>query len=124
MLSAAKNVVHRRMTLQANEAVGPHLVLRSRARLWLWCFAMLGGGPVQAGTNFITQPLSLPDSVNIALRQNPGIRRAQKELEAVQGIVMQTRAIAIPKVRLAGFYSAAETSDVDIISTTNFSFGN
>lgn len=87
-------------------------------------FALLIATRTGATTNFITQPLSLSDTVNLALKQNPGVRRAQKELEAVEGIVMQTRAIAIPKVRLAGFYSAAEPSDVDIITATNFSFGN
>ena len=84
----------------------------------------LSGGIARPATNFVTTPLSLVDSVNLALRQNPGIRRAQKELEAVQGMVLQTRAIAIPKVRLSGFYTAADPNDVDIITTTNFSFGN
>ena len=58
------------------------------------------------GTNvFTTQPLSLADTINIALRQNPNIMRAQKDVEAAQGVVVQSRAIAIPKVRAAGSYS-------------------
>src|SRR5215471_15431990 len=41
-------------------------------------------------------PLSLADAVNLALHQSPAILRAQKQLEANQGISVQTRAIALP----------------------------
>ncbi|MGO8927786.1 MAG: TolC family protein [Limisphaerales bacterium] len=74
--------------------------------------------------NFVPQPLSLADAVNLALQRNPNILRAQKDLEAAQGIVIQTRAIAIPKVSLAGNYSAAEPSDVDTITSPSLTFGN
>jgi outer membrane protein TolC len=78
-----------------------------------------------SGTNgFITQPISLADAVNIALAQNPNIRRAQKDLEASQGVVIQTRAIAVPKVRMTGEYDAKQRSDVDIISTNGFVLGS
>jgi len=36
-------------------------------------------------------PLSLAEALNLALRQSPSILRAQKDLEASQGIVVQTR---------------------------------
>jgi outer membrane protein TolC len=62
---------------------------------------------------FITAPISRVDAINIALRQNPNIRKAQKDLEASQGVVIQTRAIAIPKVEVTGHYSAVAPSDVD-----------
>ena len=55
-----------------------------------------------ATNTFLPQPLSLADAVNLALQRNPNILRAQKDLEAAQGVVIQTRAIAIPKVSLAG----------------------
>ena len=53
------------------------------------------------GTNNLlnSQPLSLADAVNLALKQNPAILRAQKDLEAARGVVIQTRAVVIPKVR-------------------------
>ena len=77
-----------------------------------------------SGTNnYIPQPLSLADAVNLALRQNPNILRAQKDLEAAQGVVIQTRAIAIPKVNLAGSFSAAQPSDVDTVNSPIFTFG-
>src|SRR4051812_24442521 len=56
-----------------------------------------------AGTNqFVTEPISLTDAVNIALQQSPTIRKAQKDVEATHGVVIQTRAIAIPKVQVTG----------------------
>src|SRR5207302_11385965 len=37
-------------------------------------------------------------------------------LEAAQGVVIQTRAIAIPKIKITGSYSAVQPSDVDTVS--------
>ncbi len=71
---------------------------------------------------FISSPLSLADAVNIALRQNPNVMRAQKDLEASQGVVIQTRAIAIPKVRAAGSFNAVQSTDIDAPNLPNFTF--
>jgi outer membrane protein TolC len=68
-------------------------------------------------------PLSLADAVNLALSQSPTILRAQKELEASQGIVVQTRAIALPTLAIAGTFAAVQKTDVDVIETPDFSFG-
>ncbi len=62
---------------------------------------------------FITEPLSLADAVNVALRQNPAVLQAEKDLAVAQGVAVQTRAIALPKVRVAGAYEALQPSDVD-----------
>jgi outer membrane protein len=80
-------------------------------------------GSVSASNNFIPQPLSLADAVNLALQRNPNILRAQKDMEIAQGIIIQTRAIAIPKVNLGGSYSAAQASDVDTVENPLFTFG-
>jgi len=77
-----------------------------------------------ATNSFIPQPLSLADAVNLALQRNASVLRAQKDLEAAEGIAIQTRAIAIPKVNLTGSYSAAASSDVDTATTPTFTFGN
>ena len=84
------------------------------------------GSPRSPATNaFITQPLSLADAVNVALRQNPNIMRAQKDLEAAQGVVVQTRAIAIPKLKAAGGYTGVQSTDIDTpnVPNMNFAFG-
>jgi outer membrane protein len=83
------------------------------------------GQSLPATNVFTTQPLSLTDTINIALQQNPNIMRAQKDLEAAQGVVIQTRAIAIPKVQAAGSYSGVQNTDVDTprVVIPNFNFG-
>jgi outer membrane protein TolC len=69
--------------------------------------------PPGTAATFPTQPLSLAETLDIALRRNPAILKAQKDLEAAQGIAVQTRAIVVPKVRITGNYSAVQPSDVD-----------
>jgi outer membrane protein TolC len=73
--------------------------------------------------NFIPQPLSLADAVSLALQRNPTILRAQKDLEVAQGVVIQTRAIAIPKLNSVGNFSAAQASDVDTLTVPGMTFG-
>jgi outer membrane protein len=67
-------------------------------------------------------PISLADAINLALRQNPAILRAQKDVEASQGIAIQTRAIALPALAINGNYAAAQRSDVDVIEVPGFGF--
>jgi outer membrane protein TolC len=74
------------------------------------------------GQSFST-PLSLADAINLALHQNPNLSRAQKDLEATQGVVIQTRAIALPTVGVAGSYGAVERSDIDVFEAPGFTFG-
>ena len=50
---------------------------------------------------WITRPLSLLDCLNIALQQNGTILKARSDLEASQGVIVQTRAIALPQLRPA-----------------------
>ena len=57
-----------------------------------------------AAPDWLTRPLSLADSLNIALEQNPTILKAKNDLEAQYGVVIQTRAIAIPKVQTSSGY--------------------
>jgi len=82
----------------------------------------LGAGSTEiaaAATNapatLLTQPLSLAEAVDFALRQNTAILRAQKDLEVTAGVVVQTRAIALPKLGFAGGYSATQSTDLDVL---------
>ncbi len=61
----------------------------------------------------LERPLSLAEAVDLALQRNPAILRSKKDIEATQGIILQTRAIAIPKVRFTGDFSAMQDTDVD-----------
>lgn len=75
------------------------------------------------GTNFLAQPLSLADTVNMALRQNAGVLRAQKDIEATEGVILQTRAIALPRVGITGNYSATDAGDIDTLPELGVPFG-
>ena len=111
-------------------ATSPSLGLAQLALLFLavaWVFvpALRAQPPASpAATNaVIPQPLSLADAVNLALQRNPNILRGQKDLEVAHGVVIQTRAIAIPKLNLTGNYSNVEKTDIDMISGQGFTYG-
>ena len=44
---------------------------------------------------WVTRPLALIDTLNIALAQNATILKAQNDLEAAHGVVIQTRRSAV-----------------------------
>jgi len=50
-------------------------------------------------STWLSRPLAMEDALNLALRQNSAILKGKTDLEAAHGVVVQTRAVAIPKVR-------------------------
>jgi outer membrane protein len=62
---------------------------------------------------WITRPLSLMDCLNIALQQNGTILKAKSDLEAQQGVVVQTRAVALPQLTATGKYTDTEPSAIE-----------
>lgn len=69
-----------------------------------------------SATNSITdisRPLSLVDCLNIALQQNATILKAQNDLQASHGIVIQTRAVALPQVTANGSYTRTQRSNIE-----------
>ncbi len=93
---------------------------------WLCALLMAAPGFVFGGTNdFFSRPLSLAEAINLALEQNPAILRARKDIEAAEGIRLQFRAVAMPKVAISGAYDAAEPGDVDTLRAPgDITFGN
>lgn len=71
------------------------------------------------------RPLSLADCLNLAEAQNGAIAAAKKELEASEGVVIQTRAIVIPKLQATGNFTTVEDSSLEVAQTPlgNFNFG-
>jgi len=70
----------------------------------------------ETNTNFpgwLTQPLSLQEALNLALKNNRAILKSERDLEASQGIALQTRAIAIPKLRAGGNYTQVDPDSVE-----------
>jgi outer membrane protein TolC len=100
------------------------------ATLWAFGPQSRGAASAPATSSLLTQPMSLADAVNLALRQNPNIIRAQKDLEVTEGVVIQTRAIALPKLGVIGDYKALSPGDLDTVPITiggpnqTFTFGS
>ena len=67
---------------------------------------------------WLSRPLSLADSLNIALQQNPTILKAKNDLEAQYGVVVQTRAVALPQLQGTGQYKYIESRALDSIPGT------
>jgi outer membrane protein TolC len=72
-----------------------------------------------ANTNlpaWLTQPLPLMDCLNLALQQNATILKAKNDLEASYGIVVQTRAVALPHVQATGQYKDTDPHAIESLT--------
>jgi outer membrane protein len=79
------------------------------------------------GTNALPwgqEPLSLNQAINIALDRNYAIRKSRHDLEAAHGIAVQTRAVALPKLRVMGDYQATDQVETFSFGTNDVSFEN
>ncbi len=87
--------------------------------LMLACFIAGSKAPAQNTTiatnapDWITRPLSLVDCLNLALSQNATILKAKSDLQANYGIVIQTRAVALPHVIASGQYKRTERNAIE-----------
>lgn len=61
---------------------------------------------------WLSRPLSVADTLNIALAQNATILKAKNDLEASYGVVVQTRAVALPQVQASAKYQDNEITFV------------
>ena len=57
---------------------------------------------------WLTQPLSLLGALNIALQQNAAILKGKNDLQASYGLVVQTRAVALPQVQATGQFKRTD----------------
>jgi TolC family type I secretion outer membrane protein len=64
---------------------------------------------------WLSRPLSLADTLNTALAQNATILKAKNDLEASHGVVVQTRAVALPQLTAAGQYKRTDRSLIESI---------
>src|SRR5476649_2792872 len=62
---------------------------------------------------WISRPLSLVDCLNIALQQNATILKGKNDLEASHGVVVQTRAVALPQLTAAGQYKYTDPNAIE-----------
>ncbi|MBL9137395.1 MAG: TolC family protein [Verrucomicrobiales bacterium] len=63
------------------------------------------------------RPLSVADCLNLAEAQNGTIAAAKKDLEASEGVVIQTRAILLPKLQASGNFTAIDESSIEAATT-------
>lgn len=64
---------------------------------------------------WVTRPLSMVDSLNLALQQNATILKAKSDLEAANGVVVQTRAILVPKIQASGNFTSDDRGLIESI---------
>ena len=70
--------------------------------------------------DWMNQPLSVLGAMNLALQQNATILKAQNDLNASYGLVVQTRAIALPQLTASGQYKNTEPSAIETIPVPGF----
>ena len=79
-----------------------------------------------AGTNFpssvLGKPLSLAEALDVALQYNGAILKGKSDLEAQYGVVVQTRAVALPRVQANGNYQY--TREVEAVPLPTIPPGN
>ena len=64
---------------------------------------------------WLSRPLSLADALNTALAQNAAILKAQNDLEASHGVVVQTRAVALPQLTATSQYKRTDQNAIESI---------
>jgi outer membrane protein len=69
----------------------------------------------QAQLPWPDRPLTLADTLNLAEAQNGAIAAAKKDLEAAAGVAIQTRAIVLPRLQLAGDFTVVQESSLERI---------
>ena len=57
--------------------------------------------------------LTLQDCLDLALKQNPSILKAQEEIRRAHGVVVEARAPAIPQVNASGEYRRVDRNAID-----------
>jgi outer membrane protein len=71
-------------------------------------------GAQETGSNmpvWLTHPLTMTEALNLALQQNGSVLRGKSDLEAQYGLVVQTRAVAIPKLQATGDYQTTTETE-------------
>ncbi len=61
----------------------------------------------------VARPLSLADALNTALQQGAAILKAKNDLESTYGLVVQTRAIALPRLTATGNFTHTDPGAIE-----------
>jgi outer membrane protein TolC len=60
---------------------------------------------------WLTKPLTLVDCLNLALQQNGNVLRGKSDLEAAYGVVVQTKAVALPTLQATGNFQGTDQTE-------------
>jgi outer membrane protein len=71
---------------------------------------------------WITRPLTMVDALNLTLKQNSAIVKARADLESTRGLVIQTRAVALPSVTASGRYTKEDQGLIQKFPHINATF--
>jgi outer membrane protein TolC len=74
--------------------------------------------PATNAPAWLSTPLSLPQALEIVLRQNPNILRGKSDINAAYGVVLQTRAIVFPRVRSTGSFTGNDPGLIESFPST------
>jgi len=61
----------------------------------------------------LPQTMTLQDCLDLALKQNPTILKAQQEIRRTQGVIVETRAPAVPQITASGNGEMIAKSAID-----------
>jgi len=76
-------------------------------------FVVAAAEDTNSAPSWLTRPVSLADCLNISLAQNATILTAKNDLEAQYGVVVQTRAIALPQLTANGQYKDTDRNAIE-----------
>ncbi len=76
------------------------------------CAEAILGAPTNA---IFSGPISLEGAYGLALAQNHTIRKSLKELEVTHGVVVQTRAVTLPKVRWLTDFQSSDANSIETV---------
>jgi outer membrane protein len=74
-------------------------------------FAQTNSAPASTNSpGWVSQPLSILQALNLTLQQNSTLQKARADLEASRGLVIETRAVALPNVVANGNFTRSDPS--------------
>jgi outer membrane protein TolC len=79
-------------------------------------FVLGGSVAVTAATSsqdWPKAPLTLEQSLDVALSQNPAIQKGRKDLNEAYGIALQLKSVALPKIAGTGSYTAVDSGKIE-----------
>jgi len=87
---------------------------------------LIAATPSTAADRAVTTPttLTLQNCIDLALKQNPSVLKAQQEIRRTHGVIVEARAAAIPQVTASGSYQEVDRHAIDSFPTNNVIYDN